>query len=58
MFRALTYLKPNTDSEPSQRFKMEFFAKKVLKAIVIFPKRSILDLCPGSEYAYLSVSTH
>ena len=49
MFRALTYLKPNTDSEPSQRFKMEFFAKKVLKAIVIFPKRSILDLCPGSE---------
>ena len=35
--------------EPSQRFKIEFFLQKQLKIITIFPKRSILDLCAGSE---------
>ena len=43
MFRNLTYSKPGRYSEPSQRFRMECFAKRV-KAKIIFPKLSILDL--------------
>ena len=57
MFRTLRYLKLNTYSEPSQRFKIEFFLKNSLKIVIIFPERSILDHWPGSEYAYLSIST-
>ena len=29
IFRTLTYFKPGTNAEPSQRFKMKFFAKIV-----------------------------
>ena len=54
----------NTYSEPSQRFnvfrtlsKIWIFLQKLLKAIIIFPKRSVLDLWLGSENAYLSIST-
>ena len=32
--------------------------RKYLKPIIIFPKRSILNLWQGSEYAYLLTSTH
>ena len=49
IFRTLTYLKPNTYSEPSQRFKIEFFGKIELFGKIeffgeIFPKCSIIDL--------------
>ena len=43
IFRTLTYLKRDTYSEPSQRFKTEFFTK-VGKNYSFFPKRSILDI--------------
>ena len=33
--RTLTYLKPDTDAEPSQKFKMESFAK-IVESIIIF----------------------
>ena len=45
-------LKLDTYSEPTQRFKMEHFAKLV-KSLTIFPKRSMLDLWQGYEYAHL-----
>ena len=57
IFRTLTYLKPNTYSEPSQRFKIEFFGK-IVETIIIFPKCSIIDLWLLPEYAYLSISNH
>ena len=47
-------LKLDTYSEPTQRFKMEHFAKLV-KSLTIFPKRSMLDLWQGYEYAHLSL---
>ena len=50
IFRNLIYLKPDTYLEPSQIFKMEFL-QKYLKTVIIFPKRCILDLWTGSEYA-------
>ena len=43
VFRTLTYLKPDTYLEASQRFKTEFFAK-IVKNYNFFPKRSILDI--------------
>ena len=43
IFRTVTYLKPNKYSGPSQRFKIEFFAK-IVKTIIIFPKRSVLEI--------------
>ena len=57
ILRTLTYLKPDTYAEPSQKFKMKFFAK-IVKSIDIFPKHSILDFCSDSEYAYLSIIAH
>ena len=39
----LTYLKPDTYSEPSQKFKMDCFAKQA-KRYNYFSKRPILDL--------------
>ena len=51
IFRNLIYLKPDTYLEPSQIFKMEFL-QKYLKTVIIFPKRCILDLWTGFEYAY------
>ena len=56
IFRTLTYLKPDTYSEPYQRFKIELLPGIVKKTIIIFPKRSILDLWLGFEYAYLSIN--
>ena len=47
-------LKLDAYSELTQRFKMERFAKLV-KDLTIFPKRSILDLWQGYEYAHLSL---
>ena len=37
LFRSLRYLKPDTCSEPSQRFKIEFFAK-IVKDYTYFSK--------------------
>ena len=56
LFRTLTYLKPNTYSEPFQRFKSVL--QKYLKAIIIFPNCSILDLWQDYEYAHLSITIH
>ena len=49
IFRAMTYLKPGTYSEPSQRFKMEFFEKIVknynyFSKALIFPTMIIFPL--------------
>ena len=33
---------------------MKFFLQKQLKTIIIFPKRSILDLLPGSKFSSLN----
>ena len=32
--------------------------REKLKTVFIFPKRSVLDPCQGSEYVHLSLSTH
>ena len=53
----MTYLKANKYSEPSERFKIECFAK-IVKSYNYFPKHSILDLWQGSEYTHLSITTH
>ena len=45
--QTLTYLKPDTYSELFQRFKMK-----------LFPRRLILDLWAGSEYANLPTSNY
>ena len=39
----LTYLKPDTHSEPSQRFNMEFFAKIVKSCNYFFKAPPMLD---------------
>ena len=41
-------------SEPCQTSKMEFFVKIVngLKPVVIFARKSILDIWQGSEYSF------
>ena len=39
----LTYLKPDTHSEPSQRFNMEFFAKIVKSCNYFFKASPMLD---------------
>ena len=54
--RTLTYLKPDTYSEPSQRFKMIKFFAKILKNYNYFSKAPHLSSLTGSEY--LSISTH
>ena len=56
IFRNLTYLKPEKYAKPSQGLIWSILQKK-LKAIIVFPNCSILDLGQGSEYAHLS-STH
>ena len=57
IFRTLTYLKPDTYAEPSQRFKMEFFSK-IVKNYNYFSKvlhlRSLIELWKGN----LWISTH
>ena len=53
--KTLTYFKPDTYLEPSQRFK-SFFAKIVKN--YVFIEYFILDHWSGSEYTYLSTSTH
>ena len=55
----MTYLKPDTYSEPSQRFKVEFFCK-ILKKFNYFSKafHLLTDLLTDSEYNHLSISTH
>ena len=57
IFWTETYLKLETYSEPSQRFKIERFVKK-LEGTIIFSKCSILDHWEGSEYTHVSASTH
>ena len=56
-FRTLTYLKPDTYAEPSQRFKMEFFSK-IVKNYNYFSKvlhlRSLIELWKHN----LCISTH
>ena len=53
MFRTLIYLKPDTYSEPSQRFKIEFFAK-IVKNYNFFSKahhlRSLDQALNTSQY--------
>ena len=53
IFRTLTYLKPSTYLEPSQRFKIEFLAK-IVKNLnyfsIVFHLRSL------SGFRYLSIS--
>ena len=55
----MTYLKPDTYSEPSQRFKVEFFCK-IFKKFNYFSKafHLLTDLLTDSEYNHLSISTH
>ena len=38
-------------SEPFQTSKMEFYAKKRLKACYVFPQKGSLDVLQGSKYA-------
>ena len=40
--RPLTYLKPNTYSQPSQKIKTQVFAK-IVKNCNVFPRHSILN---------------
>ena len=58
IFRTLTYLIPTRIEKRLKDLRWSFFVWKYLKAIVIFRKHSILDLWTGTEYAYLSISTH
>ena len=51
----MAYSMPGAYSEPSQGLRIVFFAK-VVKIVIIFPKRSILDLWPVFECAYLWVA--
>ena len=46
MFRTLTYIKPDTCSEPYQRFKTEFFAK-IVKSYNYFSKNAISYILKG-----------
>ena len=57
IFRTLTYLNPNTYGEPSERFKMESFAK-IVKNYNYFSK--MLHLRSLTEFGIhnLSVSHH
>ena len=65
MFRTLTYLKPNTYSEPFQRLKMRFFAK-IVKNCNSFSKllhhRSLIGfwICPSlNKYSLICrVTSH
>ena len=51
----MAYSTPDTYSEPSQRLRIVFFAK-IVKIVIIFPKRSTLDLWPVFECANLWVA--
>ena len=56
IFRTLIYLKPDTCSEPSQRFKMKCLTK-IVKGYKYFSKHYV-RFCQGSEYAFPPISTH